>query len=258
MMVHLPGVVHHLEGAHHLEEVLLLGEDLHQGEMVELGEEEMLHQEALLQDADHHLDVEEEEMMDHQEEPLHLEEILEKRMEVVLGGLAPQETILPEVETEIVALLEVEETLEREEVLLLGEWDLQEEDLLPEETLEEMMTVEEVLHAVHLLKVELGAAEVVTGLLQEEDLLQGVALLPEEVLHLGVEVPLPAEEAVTMAQLTGAVTALLPVTTLPHPNQDQPAKQRTQAGPLSSVSPRVSWDSPGCRDLLRLPGIVAG
>eukprot|EP00091_Calanus_sinicus_P017690 TRINITY_DN38299_c0_g1_i1.p1 TRINITY_DN38299_c0_g1~~TRINITY_DN38299_c0_g1_i1.p1 ORF type:complete len:168 (-),score=28.79 TRINITY_DN38299_c0_g1_i1:403-906(-) len=166
--------------------------------------------------------------------------------------------ILPEVGTEIVAVLEeVEETLEREEVLLLGEC-LQEEDPLPEETSEEMMTAEEVLLAVHLLKVELGAAEVATGLLLGEDLLQDVALLPEEVLHPGVEAPLPAEEGVTMAQLTGAVTALLPVTTPPHLNQDQPAKQRTQAGRLSSVSPRQTWDSPGCRDFLRLPGTVAG
>merc|ERR1719470_326328 len=259
MMVHLPGVVHH-----HPEEALLLGEDLHlQGvmvlevEMVGLGGGGMLHQEALLLDADHHLDVEEAEMMDHLGEALRLEEILETGTEVAPGGLAPQEMILPGVEIGIVVVLEeVGGTLEREEVLLPGEC-LQEEDLLPEETLEEMMTAEEVLLAVHLLKVELGAAEVVTDLLLEEDLHQDAALLLEEDHHLGVEDPLPAEEAVTMAQLTGAVTALLPVTTLPHPNQDQPAKQKTQAGPLSSVSPRLTWDSPGFRDLLRLPGIVA-
>ena len=96
------------------------------------------------------------------------------------------------------------------------------------------------------------------GLLLEEVLHQGAALLPEEGLHPGVEAPLPAEEGVMMAQLTGAVTALLPVTTLPQPqlNLAQPVKQKTQAGPLSSVSPRVTWDSPGFRDLLRLPGIV--
>merc|ERR1719339_5160 len=132
------------------------------------------------------------------------------------------------------------------EVLHLGVCH-QEEGLLPEETLAEMMTVEVVLLVVHLLKVELGAAEVVTGLLLEEVLHQGAALLPEEGLHPGVEAPLPAEEGVMMAQLTGAVTALLPVTTLPQPqlNLDQPVKQKTQAGPLSSVSPRVTWDSPG-------------
>merc|ERR1719339_922235 len=135
------------------------------------------------------------------------------------------------------------------EVLHLGVCH-QEEGLLPEETLAEMMTVEVVLLAVHLLKVELGDAEVVTGLLLEEVLHQGAALLPEEGLHPGVEVLLPAEEGVMMAQLTGAVTALLPVTTLPQPNPDQPAKQKTQAGPLSSVSPRVIRDSPGFRDLL--------
>lgn len=265
MMDHLPGVVHH----HHLEEALLLGEDLHlQGEMlpevgmVELGEGEMLLQKALLQDADHHLDVEEVEMMDHPGELLHLEEISEKRMEVDLGGLAPQEMMLPEVEIETAEPQEeVEGTLEREEVLLLGEWDLQEEDLLPGETLAEMMIVEEVPHVVHLLKLELGAAEVATDLLLEEHLHQDVALLQEEDHHLDVEVPLPAEEAVTMAQLTGAVTVLLllPVTTQPHhPNQHQPADQKTQAGPLSSVSPRVTWDCPGDRDLFRLPGIVPG
>merc|ERR1719339_470335 len=234
MMVHLPGVVLHPEGYLHLDEVLL-------------------------QDADHHQDVGHLEMMDHPGEGLHLEEILEKGMAAGPGGLVLQEMILPEAETEIVALLEeVEETLEREEVLHPGVCH-QEEGLLPEETLAEMMTVEVVLLAVHLLKVELGAAEVVTGLLLEEVLHQGAALLPEGGLHPGVEAPLPAEEGVMMAQLTGAVTALLPVTTLPQPqlNPDQPVKQKTQAGPLSSVSPRVTWDSPGFRDLLRLPGIVA-
>merc|ERR1719341_3004369 len=129
-------------------------------------------------------------------EDLHLGEMLEKGMEEGHGGLVLLEMTLPEVEIEIVAHLEgVEETLERGEVLLPGVC-LQEEDLLPEETLAEMMTVEVVLLlAVHLLKVELGAAEVATG------------LLLGEVLHPGVEVPLPAEEVVTMAQLTGAVTA---------------------------------------------------
>jgi len=180
---------------------------------------------------------------------------------VDLGGLAPQEMMLPEVEIETAEPQEeVEGTLEKEEVLLLGEWDLQEEDLLPGETLAEMMIVEEVLHVVHLLKVELGVAEVATDLLLEEHLHQDVALLQEEDHHQGVEVLLPAEEVVTMAQLTGAVTALLlPVTTQPHPNQQhQPADQKTQAGPLSSVNPRDTWDCPGDRDLLRLPGIVPG
>merc|ERR1719341_2723736 len=131
MKVHLPGVVLHLEGDRRLEEVLLLGEDLHQG----VG----------------HL-----EMMDHPGEALHLGEILEKGMEEGHGGLVLLEMILQEVETEIVVLLEeVEETLERGEVLPPGVC-LQEEDLLPEETLAEMMTVEVVLLlAVHLLKVEL-------------------------------------------------------------------------------------------------------
>merc|ERR1719470_689447 len=121
----------------------------------------------------------------HPEEVLLLEEILETGTEVAPGGLAPQEMILPGVEIGIVVVLEeVGGTLEREEVLLPGEC-LQEEDLLPEETLEEMMTAEEVLLAVHLLKVELGAAEVVTDLLLEEDLHQDAALLPEEDHHLG-------------------------------------------------------------------------
>merc|ERR1719470_107192 len=78
MMGHLPGVVHH-----HPEEALLL-------------------------DADHHLDVEVAEMMDHLGEAHLLEEILETGIVVVLE--------------------EVGGTLEREEVLLPGEC-LQEEDL---------------------------------------------------------------------------------------------------------------------------------
>ena len=84
----------------------------------------------------------------------HPEEILEKGMEVGVGGLALQEMNLPGVEIDIVALLEEEEGISvREEVLLPGEWGLQEEDLPPEETLAEMMIVEEVLLIVHLLKV---------------------------------------------------------------------------------------------------------
>merc|ERR1719500_2028214 len=110
MMVHLPGVVLHLEGDRHLEEALLLGADLHLG-------------------------VGHQEMMDHPGEALHLGEILEKGMEEGHGGLVLLEMILQEVETEIVVLLEeVEETLERGEVLPPGVC-LQEEDLLPEETL---------------------------------------------------------------------------------------------------------------------------
>jgi hypothetical protein len=84
----------------------------------------------------------------------HPEEILEKGMEVGVGGLAPQEMNLPGVEIDIVALLKEEEGISvREEVLLPGKWGLQEEDLPPEETLAEMMIVEEVLLIVHLLKV---------------------------------------------------------------------------------------------------------
>merc|ERR1719470_224425 len=120
MMVHLPGVVHH-----HPEEALLLGEDLHlQGvmvlevEMVGLGGGGMLHLEALLLDADHHLDVEEAEMMDHLEEALLLEEILETGTEVAPGGLAPQEMILPEVEAEMMDHLG--EALLLEEILETG------------------------------------------------------------------------------------------------------------------------------------------
>merc|ERR1719318_2246290 len=175
-------------------------------------------------------------------EDLHLQGVMVLEVEMVglgEGGMLHQEALLQDVDHH----QDVEEVggiSEKGEVLLLGECH-QEEDLLPEETLAEMMTAEEVLLVVHLLKEELGAAEVVTDLLLEEDLHQDAALLPGEDHHLGVEGPLPAEEAVTKAQLTGAVTALLPVTTLPHPNQDQPAKQKTQAGPLSSVSPRLIW-----------------
>merc|ERR1719233_374861 len=102
------------------------------------------------------------------------------------------------------------------------------------------------LLGVHLLTVmeeECGAV-VVTGLLPGEDPLQGVAL------H-------PAEDPVTMDLLIGAVTDLLPVTTLPLPNlADQPVIIKTKAGPLSSVSPLLSWDYPGSRGTVRLPGLI--
>merc|ERR1719430_1987560 len=67
------------------------------------------------------------------------------------------------------------------------------------------------------------------------DLPQGEAPLPGVALH-------PAEDPVTMDLLTGAVTDLLPVTTLPLPNlADQPVIIKTKAGPLLSVSPQLSW-----------------
>merc|ERR1719233_1286548 len=104
------------------------------------------------------------------------------------------------------------------------------------------MIGEVLLLGVHLLTVmeeECGAV-VVTGLLPGEDPLQGVAL------H-------PVEDPVTMDLLTGAVTDLLPVTTLPLPNlADQPVIIKTKAGPLSSVSPELSWDYPGSRDTCQI------
>merc|ERR1712129_127125 len=110
----------------------------------------------------------------------------------------------------------VEEILVKGGVLLQGarvSVHHQEEDLLPGEISEEMMTGEEVLHVVHLLKEELGVA-VGTGLLLGEDLLLDVLLL-EEAPHQGVVALLPAEEAVTMDLLTGAVATVQLLLLLP-------------------------------------------
>ena len=232
MMVLLQGVVRHL-----LEEVLPLGEDLLQeGVIAEPGGEEMLLQKVLLPD------VEEVEMTVLQEGDHHQEEILVvKEMVVARGG-----PVLLEKSLEVIVLQGgVEEILVKGGVLLQGARVTvhhQEEDLLPGEISEEMMTGEEVLHVVHLLKEELGVA-VGTGLLLGEDLLLDVLLL-EEAPHQGVVALLPAEEAVTMDLLTGAVATvqlllLLPllVMNLPQLNPGQPVKNQTQAGQPSSVNP---------------------
>merc|ERR1712106_1212117 len=232
MMVLLQGVVRHP-----LEEVPPLGEDLLQeGVIAEPGGEEMLLQKVLLPD------VEEEEMMVLQEGDHHQEEILVvKEMVVARGG-----PVLLEKSLEVIVLQGgVEEILVKGGVLLQGARVTvhhQEEDLLPGEISEEMMTGEEVLHVVHLLKEELGVA-VGIGLLLGEDPLLDVLLL-EEALHQGVVALLPAEEAVTMDLLTGAVATvqlllLLPllVMNLPQLNPGQPVKNQTQAGQPSSVNP---------------------
>merc|ERR1712123_406627 len=175
MMVLLQGVVRQL-----LEEVLPLGEDLLQeGVIVEPGGEEMLLQKVLLPD------VEEVEMMVLQEGDHHQEEILVvKEMVVARGG-----PVLLEKSLEVIVLQGGgEEILVKGGVLLQGgrvTVHHQEEDLLLGEISEEMMTGEEVLHVVHLLKEELGVAV-------------GIGLLPEEAPHQGVVALLPAEEAVTM------------------------------------------------------------
>merc|ERR1712123_63191 len=232
MMVLLQGAVRHL-----LEEVLPLGEDLLQEVVIaEPGGEEMLLQKVLLPD------VEEVEMMVLQEGDHHQEEILVvKEMVVARGG-----PVLLEKSLEVIVLQGgVEEILVKGGVLLQGgrvTVHHQEEDLLPGEISEEMMTGEEVLHVVHLLKEELGVA-VGIGLLLGEDPLLDVLLL-EEALHQGVVALLPAEEAVTMDLLTGAVATvqlllLLPllVMNLPQLNPGQPVKNQTQAGQPSSVNP---------------------
>merc|ERR1712106_811361 len=197
---------------HLLEEVLPQGEDLLQeGVIAEPGGEEMLLQKVLLPD------VEEEEMMVLQEGDHHQEEILVvKEMVVARGG-----PVLLEKSLEVIVLQGgVEQILVKGGVLLQGgrvSVHHQEEDLLPGEISEEMMTGEEVLHDVHLL---------------------------EEALHQGVVALLPAEEAVTMDLLTGAVATvqlllLLPllVMNLPQLNPGQPVKNQTQAGQPSSVNP---------------------
>merc|ERR1711892_486836 len=136
MMVLLQGAVRHL-----LEEVLPLGEDLLQEVVIaEPGGEEMLLQKVLLPD------VEEVEMMVLQEGDHHLEEILVvKGMEVARGG-----PVLLEKSLEVIVLQGgVEEILVKGGVLLQGARVTvhhQEEDLLPGEISEEMMTGEEVLH----------------------------------------------------------------------------------------------------------------
>merc|ERR1712106_613609 len=186
---------------HLLEEVLPLGENLLQeGGIAEPGGEEMLLQKVLLPD------VEEEEMMVLQEGDHHQEEILVvKEMVVARGG-----PVLLEKSLEVIVLQGgVEEILVKGGVLLQGarvSVHHQEEDLLPGEISEEMMTGEEVLHVVHLLKEELGAA-VGIGLLLGEDPLLDVLLL-EEAPHQGVVALLPAEEAVTMDLLIGAVATV--------------------------------------------------
>merc|ERR1719233_1220867 len=104
------------------------------------------------------------------------------------------------------------------------------------------------LLGVHLLTVmeEDCGAVVVTGLLPGVDLPQEEAPLQGVALH-------PAEDPVTMDLLTGAVTDLLPVTTLPLPNlADQPVIIKTKAGPQLSVSPQLSWDYPGSHDTCQI------
>merc|ERR1719233_1675912 len=225
MMVHLEGVALHPQG-----EALHQEEGLHQEVMVELGEGGMPPQEDL------HQGVEEKEMV------------------VVLGDQAPGMIL------HVTAVVQEEE---EEGILVTGEGPLQgewvtglhlEEGHHPGETSGEMMTGEVLLLGVHLLIVmeeECGAV-VVTGLLPGEDPLPGVDLPQGEAPLQGVALH-PAEDPVTMDLLTGAVTDLLPVTTLPLPNlADQPVIIKTKAGPLLSVSPELSWDYPGSRDTCQI------
>merc|ERR1711872_138184 len=214
----------HLEGVHRLEGVLHLEEALHQEEMAELGGGEMLHQE------DPHQDVEEEMVVDPGDQA--------QGMILLVTGVVQEEG----------------EILVTDEVLP-GEWEtgrLLEEDLQGG-TLEEMMIGEEGLLHVALPLIVMGeecGAVVVIGLLQ------GVVRPLEEDHPLGVDLPL-VEDLVMMDPLIGAATDLLPVTTLPLPNQDQPVNTKMKAGRLSSVRLSASWDSPGsCDIIVRLPGFI--
>merc|ERR1719244_1865011 len=186
--------------------------------------EEGLHQEVMEElgegemppQEDLHQGVAEVEMMVLQEEAHHQEEISEIEMVEVLGDPA-QGTIL-----HVTAVVQEEE----EGILATGEGHLQ--------------------------------GEWATGLHREEghhpgedpllgvDLLQGEAPLQGVALH-------PAEDPVTMDLLTGAVTDLLHVTTLPLPNlADQPVIIKMRAGQLLSVRPKVSWDYPGSLDICQI------
>merc|ERR1719153_380977 len=238
----MEGVARHPRG-----EALRLEEGLHQEVMEELGEGEMPPQEDL------HQGVEEVEMMVLQEEAHHQEEILGIEMVEVLGDQAPG-TIL-----HVTAVVQEEE----EGILATGEGPLQGEwvtGLHPEEvhhlgeTLGETMIGEVLLLDVHLQTVmegECGAA-VVTGLPPGEDLLLGADLPQGEAPLQGVALH-PAEDPVTMDLLTGAVTDLLHVTTLPLPNlADQPVIIKMRAGQLLSVRPKVSWDYPGSLDICQI------
>merc|ERR1719225_2676 len=214
----MDGVARHPRG-----EALRQEEGLHQEVMEELGEGEMPPQEDL------HQGVEEVEMMVLQEEALRQEEISEKEMAEVLGDQAPETILL------VTAVVQEGEEgiLATDEVPRQGEWAT---GLHPEEghhqgeTLEEMMIGEVLLLGVHLQTVmeeECGAV-VVTG-------------LP------------PAEDPVTMDLLTGAVTDLLHVTTLPLLNlADQPVIIKMRAGQLLSVRPKVSRDYPGSLDICQI------
>merc|ERR1712128_56426 len=203
------------------------------GQEVEMNVEEMMM--VLLQGAVRHL----------LEEVLPLGEDL--LQEVVIAEPGGEEMLLQKV-----LLRDVEEV----EMMVLQEGDHHQEEIL---VVEEMMAGEELLHVVHLLKEELGVA-VGTGLLLGEDLLLDVLLL-EEAPHQGAVALLPAEEAVTMDLLTGAVATvqlllLLPllVMNLPQLNPGQPVKNQTQAGQPSSVNPPPPGIVRAVSTFVRLPG----
>merc|ERR1719431_2030343 len=167
----------------------------------------------------------------HQGEGLHQEVMVE----LGEGGMPPQVDLHQGVE-------EVEMMVLQEEGHHLGE------------TLGETMIGEVLLLDVHLQTVMEGecGAVVVTGLPQGEDLLLGADLPQGEAPLQGVA-PHPAEDPVTMDLLTGAVTDLLHVTTLPLPNlADQPVIIKMRAGQLLSVRPKVSWDYPGSLDICQI------
>merc|ERR1719233_1113517 len=139
-------------------------------------------------------------MMVLQEEVHHQEEISEKEMVGVLGDQAPGMIL------HVTAVVQEEEEgiLVTGEGLLLGEWATG-------------LHLEEGHHL-----GETSGEMMIGGVLLGEDPLPGVDLPQEEAPLQGVALH-PAEDPVTMDLLTGAVTDLLPVTTLPLPNlADQP------------------------------------
>merc|ERR1719312_1033337 len=245
--------VHPEDVARHLEEVLRQEEDRHLEGMAEPGEGGMPPQEDL------HQDAEEEGMTVLREGAHHPEEILETEMVEVLGDQAPGTILHATVEVQG----EVEGILVTDEVLHQGVWvtghHLGEGHRLGGTMVE--MTIGGVLLPDVLplteMEEECGAV-VVIGHPQGEDLLLGVDLPQGEVHPQGVALPLAEDrDPVTMDLLIGAVTDLLHVTIHPLLNRpDQPVIIKTMAGQLSSVSPKVSWEYPGCQDICQdYPGL---
>merc|ERR1719195_546555 len=141
--------------------------------------------------------------------------------------------------------LRLEEGLHQEVMEELGEGEMPPQEDLHQgvEEVEMMVLQEEAHHQEEILGIEMvevlgdqapGTILHVTAVVQEEGggiLATGEGPLQGVALH-------PAEDPVTMDLLTGAVTDLLHVTTLPLPNlADQPVIIKMRAGQLLSVRP---------------------